>query len=270
MPLIRFEDLTSCLEVEELRPGHYTAPNIEMPYYRIFGGQLLAQAIAVASASAPGKSLKSMHVTFPRPGDLRSPVEYRVESLQDGRSFANRWIVGVQDEKPIFSASISLHALEEGMSHQMTAPDVGRPQDASAVELSMIPWETRAVDGVDLESRETGPPEYAFWMRSPTLPDDPVVHQALLAHSTDLTLIGTALRPQPDWCEADSPELIQTAVTTHTLWFHRAFRVDDWLLLSQHSPTSAGARAFGSGHVFSLEGDLVASYAQESMIRAAG
>ena len=267
MSLIRFEDVTKCLEVEALDEGRFGAPHIEMPYYRIFGGQLLAQAIAVASRSATPKIVKSMHVTFPLAGDLRKPLEYRVERLQDGRTFANRFIRAVQEDRAICSASILLHEPEAGLSHQMTAPDVGRPQDAAAVDLSMIPWETRAVEGVDLESRETGPPEYALWMRTPTLSDDPVVHQALLAHATDLTLIGTALRPHPDLCEADSPELIQTAVNTHSLWFHKPFRLDDWVLLSQHSPVAAGGRVFGSGHCFDAEGELVASYAQEAMVR---
>ncbi len=267
MPLISFKDVINCLEVEVVGDGHYTAPNISMPYYRIFGGQLLAQGIAIAARDAEGKEVKSMHVSFPRAGDLRMPVDFRVERLQDGRSFAGRSIVGEQDGKAIFSASLSLHVPEQGLSHQLAAPDVGGPEAATAVDLSMIPWETRAVDAVDLESREVGPPEYGFWMRTPMVSSDPVVHQALLAHATDLTLIGTTLRPHPDLSESDSPELIHTAVTTHTIWFHRSFRVDEWLLVSQRSPSCYGARGFGMGHVYAAGGELVASFAQESMLR---
>lgn len=267
MPLISFENVIKCLEVEAVADGRYTAPNISMPYSRIFGGQLLAQAIAIATRDAEGKQVKSMHVSFPRPGELDMPVDFRVERLQDGRSFAGRSIVGEQEGRAIFSASVCLHVPESGLSHQLAAPDVGGPEDASAVDLSMIPWETRSVDGVDLESRESAAPEYAFWMRTPMVTGDSFVHQALLAHATDLTLIGTTLRPHPDLCESDSPERIHTAVTTHTLWFHRPLRVDEWLLVSQQSPSCAGARGFGLGHVYTLAGDLAASFAQESMIR---
>ena len=131
----------------------------------------------------------------------------------------------------------------------------------------MIPWETRVVGSACLEDRAVGPPEFQFWMRTPKLPDDPTTHQALLAHATDLTLIGTELRPHADLGEADAPDRIQTAVTTHTIWFHRRVRLDDWTLIAQESPTSAGARGFGWGHAFGAGGELVASFAQESLLR---
>ena len=131
----------------------------------------------------------------------------------------------------------------------------------------MIPWETRVAFGVDLQSREAGPPEYGLWMRAPTLADDQPLHQALLAHSSTLTLIGTALRPHEGLSEADAQGRLQTAVTSHTLWFHRPLRMDQWLLLQQQSPSTAGARGFGLGHVFTSQGQLVASFAQESLVR---
>jgi acyl-CoA thioesterase-2 len=238
-----------------------------MPYRRIFGGQLLAQCIAIATRSAADKLVKSLHVTFPREGDLQTPVEYRVERLQDGRTFAGRFVTGWQGGKAIVTASVSLHVHEEGLDHQCAAPDVGAPEEAAAVDLSMIPWETRVVDGVDLESREVGEPELAFWMRAQEMPADPVAHQAMLAHATDLTMIGTTLRPHAGLGEADSPERIHTAVTTHTIWFHRPLRLDDWVLVAQTSPSAAGARGFAQGHAFARRGELIASFAQESMIR---
>jgi acyl-CoA thioesterase-2 len=238
-----------------------------MPYYRVFGGQLLAQLIAIAAETAPGKRVKSLHALFPREGDLRKPVEFAVARPQDGRTFAGRSIVGTQEGKPIVTASLSLHIAEAGPEHQLDAPEAGAPEDAPVVDLSMIPWETRVVGGVDLESREVGPAELALWMRAPELPAAQAVHQALLAHATDLTLIGTSLRPLAGLGEADSPERIHTAVTSHTLWFHRDVRLDDWILLAQQSPIVAGARGFGQGHAFARDGALVASYAQESMIR---
>ncbi len=269
MALCTLDDLLLCLEVEETAPGRFTGPNLALPYYRIFGGQLLAQALVIAARSCEGKIVKSMHVTFPRQGDLRESVDYEVQAIQDGRTFAIRWIVGAQGGKPIVTALLSLHAPESGFDHQREPPSVGSPEDAPLQELSMIPWKTRIVGGVDLASEATGPPRLEIWQRAPALPDDPAIHQALLAHSTDLTLIGTSLRPHPGVSEAHSPDRIQTAVTTHTVWFHRPLRMDDWILLSQESPTACGGRGFGTGHAFSKSGELVASYAQESMIRAA-
>jgi acyl-CoA thioesterase-2 len=238
-----------------------------MPYYRIFGGQLLAQCIAIATRTAEGKSVKSLHVTFPRAGDLRERVEYRVDRFQEGRSFAGRIVTGWQGEELIVTASVSLHVDEAGLDHQCDAPDLGSPEAATATELSMIPWETRAVGGVDLESREVGSPEFAFWMRAPGMPRDRATNQAMLAHATDLTAIGTTLRPHPGLGEANSPEQVQTAVTTHTVWFHRPFCLEEWVLVSQQSPSAAGARGFALGHVFAQGGKLLASFAQESMIR---
>lgn len=267
MPIISLQDLLACLELEETSEGVYTGPNVAMPYRRIFGGQLLAQAIAIGTKCAPGKQVKSLHATFPREGDLDKPLEYRVEPLHDGRSFASQNLVGTQEGKPIFSGILSSHVPERGLSHQQEAPQLGEPGEATATDLSMIPWETRVVGGVDLGSREPGPPQLQFWMRAVEAPDTPSVHQALLAHATDLTLIGTALRPHPGVSQADSPERIHTAVTTHTVWFHEPVRIDDWLLVVQHSPSASLGRAFGMGHVFSRRGDLVASFAQESMIR---
>lgn len=238
-----------------------------MAYRRIFGGQLLAQCIAIASRDAPGKGVKSMHAVFPREGDLDRAVDFRLARFQDGRTFAGRTITGSQDGRCIVHATLSLHAEESGLSHQKEAPDLGAPADAEPTTLSMIPWETRVVGGVDLASREAGPASFAFWMRAPTLPDDEHVHQALLAHATDLTLIGTTLRPHAGLGEADAPERILTAVTSHTIWFHRRLRLDEWILLVQESPSAAGARGFAHGHAWAQDGALVASYAQESMLR---
>ena len=271
MPLCAFEDLLACLEIEGMAEGgehgeRYSGPNLELPYHRIFGGQLLAQAIIIASKTVEAKRVKSIHVTFPRQGDLREPVDYRVERVQDGRTFATRWITGSQASKPIFTAVVSLHASEQGIDHQRESLRIGGPEEAVAADLSMIPWETRVVGDVDLADRKVGPPRFEFWQKTPELPDDPAIHQALFAHSTDLTMIGTSLRPHADLCEADSPETIQTAVTTHTIWFHRPVQMDHWVLVAQESPSTAGARGFGTGHAY-CEGALVASFAQESMIR---
>ncbi len=282
MPVCSLDALVECLAIEATDDLVYTAPNLALPYHRVFGGQLVAQAIAIATADGNAaregrgeqgaeksaqKSVKSIHATFPRPGDLREPVRYQVTRVHDGRTFSTRWLIGTQAEKPIFTALVSLHVIETGLDHQRQAPSVGTPEQARPTDLGLIPWETRVVGGVDLRSEAEGPPRLEFWQRAPALPAEPSVHQALFAYSTDLTLIGTSLRPHAGVSEAHSPDRLQTAVTSHSVWFHRPLRMDRWLLVAQESPSTAGARGFGTGHGYSQDGELVASFAQESLLR---
>ena len=271
MAVITLDDLLGSLEVRQLRPGVWTAPNIEMEYPRIFGGQLLAQAVALGAATTEGKVVKSMSCLFPREGSTTDPLEFEVEETQTGRTFAVRRIRAAQRGRTIFTALLSMHAPEHApaFEHQESAPDAGRPSEAVARDMSMIPWTTRVVGGADLRDRSMAPPRYAFWTRveDRSLSDDPAVHQGLLAHATDLTIVGTVLLPVEGVSQADSYHTLHTAVTGHSVWFHRPFRVDEWCLLAQHSPTLAGARGFGQGHAFSIDGALIASFAQECMIR---
>jgi acyl-CoA thioesterase II len=197
-------------------------------------------------------------------------MTYAVTKHQEGRTFASTTVVATQKGKTVSLATASLHLPEEGSLRQDDAPSAGKPEAATETDLGMIPWETRVVDGVDLSDREVGPASYRFWMRTPSLPDSPALHQALLAYATDLTIIGTALRPAQGLSQADTMTKFHSAVTSHALWFHQPLRVDDWLLLDQISPVFAGSRAYGRGDVWSLDGRLVASYAQESMIRMLG
>ena len=271
MAVITLDGLLGSLEVRRLRPGVWTAPNIEMEYPRIFGGQLLAQAVALGAATAEGKAVKSMSCLFPREGSTTDPLEFEVEETQTGRTFAVRRIRAGQRGRTIFTALLSMHAPEHASAfeHQAPAPDAGKPSEAVDQDMSMIPWTTRVVGGTDLRDRSTAPPRYAFWTRveGRSLSDDPAVHQGLLAHATDLTVVGTVLLPVEGVSQADSYHTLHTAVTSHSVWFHRPFRIDEWCLIAQHSPTLAGARGFGQGHAFAADGALVASFAQECMIR---
>ena len=194
-------------------------------------------------------------------------MQYRVDTVQSGRTFATTEVVAHQHGKVVAVALVSLHADEDGIDRNDPPPQVGPPEDAVARELAMIPWETRIVDGADLDDRgAAGPARLDWWMRTAPVGGARDLHQALLAHATDLTVIGTALRPVDGLSQADSTVTLHTAVTSHTVWFHRPFRVDDWLLISQAAPVVAHGRAWGRGDVFA--GDrLVASFAQESMIR---
>jgi acyl-CoA thioesterase-2 len=262
--------MLACLALEEVEPGRYRGQNLPIDYRRVFGGQILAQMIAAATAASPDKTVKSVSVLFPREGDTAQAMDYLVTKYQDGRTFGTTSVVAVQGEKTVATASVSMHIDEEGLDRQDDAPGRGAPKDAVAEEVGMIPWEVRVVDGVDLSDRAAGPATYAFWTRTPAVDDRPVTSQALLAHATDLTVLGTALRPIEGLSQADTMQKFHSAVTGHTLWFHQPFRSDEWLLVDQVGPVVARGRAFGQGHVWAEDGRLVASFAQESMLRTAG
>lgn len=261
-------DLVACLSLEPGADGTVTGANLDIGYYRIFGGQILAQALVAAADASPGKSVKSLHVLFPREGDTAQPLHYRVDRLQDGRTFGATQVTATQGDKVIAAATVSLHAAEGGLQRSDDPPPVGAPADAPVLDVPMVPWEVRSVGGVDVADRTVGPPELRLWMRTPTIDVDRLaVHQALLAHATDLMLIGTALRPFDGISQADSTVTLHTAVTSHSMWFHQPFRMDDWVLLDQHSPVVANGRSFGRGEAFDAAGQVVASFAQEAMVR---
>jgi acyl-CoA thioesterase-2 len=159
-------------------------------------------------------------------------------------------------------------------------PKVISPDDARPTVIEMIPWEIRVITDADLSSPEVHPAQFQFWMKTPSLSslgtlsqeagDSDWTHQALLAHATDLTIIGTTLLPVEGLSQADTGTKFHSAVTSHTLWFHQSFRVDDWLLVDQVAPVLDGSRGFGRGDVWTADGRLVASFAQESMVRPLG
>jgi acyl-CoA thioesterase-2 len=258
--------LVACLDLKEVEPGVVEGQNLDIGYHRVFGGQILAQVLTAAAQASPDKCVKSLHILFPREGDTAKPMRYRVTKLQDGRTFGTTEVVAEQDGKVISAAVVSMHAEEDGLHRSDLPPPVGPPEDAEVVDLGMIPWETRIVAGVDLSDKGSGPPQLEWWSQAAPVDGGLSVHQALLAHATDLTIIGTALRPFDGVSQADTMITLHTAVTSHTLWFHQPFRVDAWLLLDQHSPVVANGRAYGRGDVYAGD-ELVASFAQESMVR---
>jgi acyl-CoA thioesterase II len=266
---IELTDLLACLE---LTPGDHdgawVGTNLPLGYPRVFGGQILAQAISAASRTVTGKDVKSLHTLFPREGREQAALTYDVGGEHVGRTFASTSVQVTQQGRPVALATALLHdGQEAGPEAQAPAPAMGPPKAAEEVDLGLVPWETRVLDGANLDDRSASPATFALWMRAAALPDDQVVHRALLAHATDLTLIGTALRPFEGYSQLDAHTTVPTAVTSHTLWFHRPFRLDDWLLLRQESPVAAHGRAYGRGDVYTADGTLVASYAQESLVR---
>lgn len=264
-------NLLACMQLRETAADTYEGDNLDLDYRRVFGGQLLAQTVQALRGSAGEKTLKSLTQRFPREGDVSMPITYQVDQRQVGRTFATMDVSLTQEGKLISTASATLHLAEEGLGHPATPPVTASPEDSVAEEIGMIPWDLRVVDGVNLSDPAARPPTYQFWMRAADLAsltsDDSLwVHQALLAHATDLTVIGTALLPVDGLSQADTGTAFHSAVTSHSLWFHDAFRIDEWVLVDQTSPVLAGGRGFGRGDVWQ-DGRLVASFAQESMVR---
>jgi acyl-CoA thioesterase-2 len=263
-------DLLSCLDLRtnastEADTVVLEGKNQDLTYHRIFGGQLLAQFIRAASLTCPDKTVKSLHTLFPREGRSDEPVRYEVTKHHEGRTFASLSIVARQPRGVVATASVSMHAGEDGAEHQTIPALPPVPGVDHEVTLDLLPWETRTT--TDLNDQAAAPPEYELWMRTPTVGAD--LAPALVAYATDLSLIGTALRAVDGVSQRDAGKAFTSAVTSHTVWFHRPFRSDDWLLLRQHSPILAHGRCFGRGDVLAEDGSLVASYAQEALLRLA-
>ena len=261
-----WSDLLACLDIEATQSGnHFTARNQQLEYHRVFGGQLLAQFVRAATLVCPEKSIKSLHAVFPREGRADEPVEYDVTLHHEGRTFATLSVTAAQSKGPIGTASVSMHVAEDGPALQTADPVYAPLGPEHVVGLGLIPWETRST--VDFDATTTGPAESEVWMRTPAA--DPALAPALAAYATDLTLIGTAVRPMEGLSQRGNGTQFTSAVTSHTIWFHRPFTTDQWLLLRQHSPVLAHGRCFGRGDLLTADGTLVASYAQEALLRIA-
>ena len=263
-----WKDLLGCLDLRVLEEDGAAGPvfeggNQRLSYHRLFGGQLLAQCVRAASLACPQKAVKSLHVLFPRPGGSGEPVRYEVERHHEGRSFATLTITARQAAGVLAAASASMHTLEDGRDHQTVAAVPAVPGPARGVRFDLLPFETRSAS--DLDSPGPGPAEFELWWRTPAV--DPALAPAVTAYATDLTLIGTALRPLDGVSQRDAGRAFTSGVTSHTLWFHRPFTTDGWLLLRQHGPVVAHGRCFGRGDVLTEDGSLVASYAQEALLR---
>ena len=265
-----WKDLLDCLDLRRApdndahADAHYLGRSLPLDYHRLFGGQLLAQFVQAARLTCPDKEVKSLHVQFPRAGRTDEPVAYDVHRVHEGGTFATLTITASQQKGLLATASVSLHTMEQGHDSQTVPPQFPAiPGEAQRISLHLLPWDTRSTD--DLDAPEAVPPEYELWMRIPEV--DPGLAYALVAYATDLTLIGTALRAIEGVSQQDAGTAFTSAVTSHTVWFHRPLPADDWLLLRQHSPILAHNRTFGRGDVFTADTNLVASYAQEALVR---
>lgn len=278
------EDLLNLLDLEPIEVNIYRGDNRDIGSGRVFGGQVLAQSLVAAQRTVEeGRIAHSVHGYFILPGDLKAPIIYFVDRLRDGKSFTTRRVTAIQHGRAIFNMSASFQVREPGLEHQLPMPNVPAPE-ALRSELDVIreraddiprplrdivtqdrPIDFRPVEHLDPFNPAPLPPIKHMWLRAiGEMPDDPLMHQAVLAYASDYGLLGTALQPhgrtfrQPD---------IQVASLDHALWFHRDCRVDEWLLYAIDSPVAAGARGFTRGTIFTRDGRLVASVAQEGLIR---
>ncbi|MGK2318581.1 acyl-CoA thioesterase [Gordonia rhizosphera] len=242
----------------------FRGPNLSLPYRRLFGGQLLAQFVAAATLGSPEKSVRSMHANFVREGLVDEEVTYDVVHRHRGRSFDTLQISALQQDRLIAVATVAMHVPDDGPDVQTISDIPPIPPADREIIVGLLPWETRSVD--DLDEPAAAPPHYELWMRTPPA-NDPGQYPAVAAYATDLTVIGTALRPLDGYSQGGNGTAFHSAVTSHTIWFHRPLRTDDWLLLRQDSPIIAGGRCYGRGDLITGNGSLVASFAQEAVVR---
>jgi acyl-CoA thioesterase len=257
------------LGLEEL--GHHSYRARNLPGYSpvVFGGQILAQTVVAATRSAPDKELKSLHTMFVRGAAPDQPLELDVDVLQDGRTFAMLSVSVRQGGRLCTRSSALLHAPEADLiRHAADPPAVSPPDQVAARPVSHAWWDLRVVGDVDFQDPDqVGPPEVAVWSRFRDVPAEASASQALLAFASDGFLIATAMRPHQGVGQALAHVTISTTVLAQTLSFHEPFRAEEWLLLAHHSPYAGRGRSYGRADVFSEDGRLVASYAQENVIR---
>jgi len=278
-------DLRALIDLERIEDTIFRGTNYDIGSGSVFGGQALAQSLVAAhrTLNHTDRSAHSMHGYFILPGDVDAPIVYEVDRLRDGSSFTTRRIIAIQHGRAIFNMAASFHAAEPGDTHQTDMPDVPPPESlASDIDLlrqikdripshlqplytEERPVEVRRVDPVNPFAPEPSAPFNPMWMRARgTLPEDPLLHQAVFAYMSDYGLLGTALRPHG---RSFLQPTLQLASLDHAMWFHRPFSMNDWLLYSAESPVAHGARGFVRGTLFTREGTLVASVAQEGLMR---
>jgi acyl-CoA thioesterase-2 len=277
--------LTTLLDVEEIDTDLYRGPRLPGGVGRVFGGQVIAQALQAAQRSVEGgdKTAHSLHAYFMRPGDENHPIIFRVVRDFEGRSFANRRVIAMQKGQPILNMTASFQRAAEGLHHQDGMPDVPDPDSLQSERelreqirdqvpekfrrffLRARPIEIRPVNPRNWFAPDKIAPAQHSWFRVVApLPDDLALHRAMLAYASDMTLLGTCLLPHGvSWMTGD----VQTASLDHEIWLHEPFRFDEWLLYTTDSPWAGHSRGFNRGKIYARDGRLVASVAQEGLIR---
>jgi acyl-CoA thioesterase-2 len=279
------DDLLAILDLEQLEHNLFRGRSPQVGWQRVFGGQVIGQALVAACRTVDTKVRQphSLHGYFLLPGDPKVPIIYEVDRIRDGKSFTTRRVIAIQHGAAIFSMSASFHVEEPGFDHAMPMPAVPPPEELPGEQeirsgvLPLMPdpvrayfererpIELRPVEFARYLSRQPLAPKFNVWIRTTgRLPDDPAIHQCVLAYASDMTLLDSSLIAHGRTVFERS---IQAASLDHALWIHRSFRADEWLLYSQDSPSASGACGFARGLIFSRDGRLVASVAQEGLIR---
>jgi acyl-CoA thioesterase II len=279
------DDLLKLLRLERIEDNIFRGESRDLGGDQVFGGQVLGQALSAAhhTVDVGDRIAHSLHAYFLRRGDVRAPIVYEVDRARDGGSFSVRRVVAIQHGRPILNLAASFHKREEGLSHQAEMPEVDGPdglRDVTQVAPEILerlpdklrrylsakrPFEFRPVRPMDFRQPSRLPPVKHLWIKAvDRLPDDLSLHQNLLAYVSDYELLGAAILPHGLTFGQGN---LQMASLDHALWFHREFRVDDWLLYACDSPDASGARGFARGRFFTREGTLIASAAQEGLIR---
>ncbi|HKH95600.1 MAG TPA: acyl-CoA thioesterase II [Beijerinckiaceae bacterium] len=282
------EELLGILDLEYLEQNLFRGRSPQVGWQRVFGGQVIGQALVAAcrTVDVAARQPHSLHAYFLLPGDPKVPIIYEVDRIRDGRSFTTRRVKAIQHGQAIFSMSASFHVAETGLAHAFPMERVPMPEDlpderdirANVMPLmpdpvrryfeSDRPIELKPVEYGRYLSREPMPPRFNAWIRATgRLPDDPAIHQCVLAYASDMTLLDSSLIAHGRTVFERS---IQAASLDHALWFHRPFRADEWLLYAQDSPSASGALGFSRGLIYTRDGTLVASVAQEGLIRDVG
>jgi acyl-CoA thioesterase-2 len=279
-------ELVKLLALERIEENLFRGQSQDLGWGSVFGGQVLGQALSAAMQTVPAdRGAHSLHAYFLRPGDVLSPIVYDVDRIRDGASFTTRRVVAMQGGKTIFNLAASFQRTEMGFEHQDTMPDVPRPESLPTerdrfgrmrgaipdalleIGLRPRPFDVRTTDPEEADPTHPSPrpPRRTLWLRTQgELPPDPTLHRCLLAYASDYSFLTTSLFPHAvSWM---APE-IHVASLDHVMWFHRPVRVDQWLLYDMESPSGHGARGFVRGRVFAEDGRLVASTAQEGLIR---
>ncbi|MBC2934527.1 acyl-CoA thioesterase II [Nocardioides sp. zg-1228] len=276
-------ELTALLDLEQLEVDLYRGAQADTERQRVFGGQVAAQAVVAATRSVESTFvMHSMHSYFLRPGDTTVPIVYDVERIRDGRSFVTRRVSARQHGRAIYYMTADFQVVEPGLEHQDRMPEVPTPEQGmplSELARGLSPgavgqWEREwaALDirhvgmtGMGIPEDPDQPARARLWIKvDGDLGDDVTTQQAAFTYASDLTLLGATLVPHG--IHIGSPRL-QPASLDHTIWFHRPFRADDWWLYDQFAPFAGGARGLALARVFSRTGELVATVAQEGLIR---
>ncbi len=277
------QEVLDLLDLEIIEENHFRGASPKDRVQRVFGGQVLGQALMAVTRTVEGRRCHSLHAYFLRAGDPKVPILYEVDRSRDGTSFTSRRVVAIQHGRPIFTLEASFQRDEPGYDHQFDMPNVPPPeslpsmqelrekvvdrvpQESRATFLRPRPIETKLVDPQIYLNPQNRSPQVTLWIRAVgPLPDDLALHQCVMAYASDMTLLDTSLVPHAiDWFDSR----VQLASLDHALWFHRPFRIDEWMLYVQDSPSASGARGFNRGLLYTRDGKLAASVSQEGLIR---